>query len=149
MTIKTKKRIVKVRQPSNIYFRLREIVGLPKPIWKPEPPVPHVTAPTSLVVDQELLEWILRAFKRHYDPKIITEMVKMRCFRISSTFFRKFGERCHPDAHTVVYDSFPVHRIRKLCCRGRAGDHGRESRVCLKAYFIPKETQGELFSAHW
>ncbi|CAG7817461.1 unnamed protein product, partial [Allacma fusca] len=60
MTIKTKKRVVKVRQPSNIYFRLREVVGLPKSLWDHENHTSHAVSPKSLTIDQELLEWFLK-----------------------------------------------------------------------------------------
>ncbi|CAG7828883.1 unnamed protein product, partial [Allacma fusca] len=34
----------------------------------------HAVSPKSLTIDQELLEWFLKAFKRHYDPKVITDL---------------------------------------------------------------------------
>lgn len=75
MMIRTKKRVVKVRQPSNIYFKLREIPGLPKQrAWETENSVmsTHKIAPPGEGVNQELLEWVIKAFRRNYDaPKMI------------------------------------------------------------------------------
>ncbi|XP_021946683.1 uncharacterized protein LOC110844719 isoform X2 [Folsomia candida] len=75
MTVRTKKRVVKIRQPSNIYFRLKEIPGLPKQLsWEGESSVisSHKIAPHTNIVGQELLEWCLNVFRRNYDAKFMT-----------------------------------------------------------------------------
>lgn len=78
MTVRTKKRVVKIRQPSNIYFRLKEIPGLPKQLsWEGESSVisSHKIAPHTNIVGQELLEWCLNVFRRNYDAKFMTNRV--------------------------------------------------------------------------
>jgi len=78
MMIRTKKRVVKVRQPSNIYFRLREIPGLPKQLsWEAENSVmsTHKITPPTQEVNQELLEWVIKAFRRNYDASKMIQNV--------------------------------------------------------------------------
>jgi hypothetical protein len=78
MTVRTKKRVVKIRQPSNIYFRLKEIPGLPKQLsWEGESSVisSHKISPPTNIVDQELLEWCLKVFRRNYDANFMTSRV--------------------------------------------------------------------------
>lgn len=83
MMIRTKKRVVKVRQPSNIYFKLREIPGLPKQhSWETENSVmsTHKIAPPVQEVGQDLLEWVIKAFRRNYDAAKMIQNVKMKYF---------------------------------------------------------------------
>ncbi|CAL8091714.1 unnamed protein product [Orchesella dallaii] len=88
MMIRTKKRVVKVRQPSNIYFKLREIPGLPKQLsWETENSVmsTHKITPPTQDVNQELLEWVIKAFRRNYDgSKMIQNCVKAENFAAAS-----------------------------------------------------------------
>lgn len=80
MMIRTKKRVVKVRQPSNIYFKLREIPGLPKQhSWENDNGVAATTkvCPESGVINQELLEWVIKAFRRNYDSDKMIENVSI------------------------------------------------------------------------
>jgi hypothetical protein len=94
MTVRTKKRVVKIRQPSNIYFRLREIPGLPKQMsWEGENSIisSHKISPPTDVVGQELLEWCLDVFRRNYDANFMTKMVSYKLD--SGKLFSKVGSR--------------------------------------------------------
>lgn len=90
MMIRTKKRVVKVRQPSNIYFKLREIPGIPKQnSWETENSVmsTHKICPPTAEVGQELLEWVLAAFRRNYDASSMIQYVRADfklCIRLFS-----------------------------------------------------------------
>ncbi len=80
MTFKTKKRVVKVRQPANIYFRPREVAGIPRRSsvldsdnsFNPEI---ELHPPTD-IVNQELLEWVLTVFQNNYNPRQIVSLVR-------------------------------------------------------------------------
>ena len=80
MTFKTKKRVVKVRQPANIYFRPREIAGMPRrsSIVEAENIVSQdiELSPPSDTVNQKLLEWTLTVFQGHYRPRYVVSLVR-------------------------------------------------------------------------
>ena len=80
MTFKTKKRVVKVPQPANIYFRPREVFGIPRrssivEVENTVNPSVELLPPTD-TVDQKLLEWVLTVFQRNYKPRHVVSLVR-------------------------------------------------------------------------
>jgi len=81
MTIRTRKRVVKVRQPANIYFKLKEIPGLPKQTtWETDNSVmsAHKICPPSGTINQDLLYWTFKSFRKNYDSDVIVNKVELK-----------------------------------------------------------------------
>lgn len=80
LTIKTKKRVLRVRQPANVHYKGKEILGLPRnsSIAASENavmPLIEISPPTD-VVGQELLIWVLRIFHKTYSSDVVASMVR-------------------------------------------------------------------------
>jgi len=79
LTIKTKKRVLRVRQPANVHHRPKEILGLPRKSAVAETensitPTIHICPPSD-TAGNELLAWVLRTFHRNYSSDYVATIV--------------------------------------------------------------------------